>query len=527
MSSSTIHKVSALAARASFVEPLPASMQDQARRRLNLLARIMLPFVVLHVVLVVSGAMPPLPISVTAALVLVTVLLWVVTGLRRTFSTPFALSVGLFSQFAYSLVLSIPLSIYASTELGVVVEGPWTYIIMLAFPLIVPMSPRQLLRGLVASGLTVPLGTYLSHRALGTTPDMTGMIASIITPVFVVSIGWYGARIIYGVALAAAQAEDLGSYRLESLIGKGGMGEVWRARHRMLTRPAAIKLILLSERAGGSAETTAARFAREAQATALLQSPHTVQVYDFGTAEDGRFFYVMELLNGLDLEEFVEKHGPMEPARVIHIARQLCHSLAEAHARGLVHRDVKPANVFLCRYGRDTDFVKVLDFGLVLAASATSSGYPDPRLTDVGTAQGTPAYMAPETVTDPDNVGAGSDLYAVGCVLYWLLTGRLVFDRQTAMQAIVAHTTEAPIPPAKLSELPVPAALDALVMRLLEKSPRDRFASAGAVIEALDALAKTHPWSAQDSDAWWGLHRPAELRDVEWSAIEKARKSPC
>ena len=190
------------------------------------------------------------------------------------------------------------------------------------------------------------------------------LVSVSISPAFAVVLAYFGARMIYAISLDVSRARLLGAYQLESRIGAGGMGEVWRASHRMLVRPAAIKLIA-PHQLGDDAHAVLTRFEQEAQATALLRSPHTVEVYDFGRSDDGSFYYVMELLDGVDLQELVRTHGPLPASRVVHILRQACHSLAEAHAAGLVHRDIKPANIFVCRYGSDFDFVKVLDFGLV------------------------------------------------------------------------------------------------------------------------------------------------------------------
>ena len=234
----------------------------------------------------------------------------------------------------------------------------------------------------------------------------------------------------------------MGSYHLEDLLGKGGMGEVWKATHRFLARSAAVKLIMpsaLGAKDEAAAQVTLRRFEREAQTTASLRSPHTIELYDFGVSRDGTFYYVMELLDGLDLQTLVAKHGPQPPERVVFLLRQACHSLYEAHKAGLVHRDIKPANIFMCRYGTDLDFVKVLDFGIVKREQM--AGKEEAQLTAVGMISGTPAYLAPEMALAEGPTDGRADLYALGCVGYWLLTGQLVFDKANAMAMVVAHST--------------------------------------------------------------------------------------
>ncbi|MGH7659098.1 MAG: serine/threonine-protein kinase, partial [Gemmatimonadales bacterium] len=233
-------------------------------------------------------------------------------------------------------------------------------------------------------------------------------------------------RVLYGLRQQIAEASELGQYILEGRLGGGGMGEVWRARHRLLIRPAAIKLIRPEAVAAlsGDPELLMRRFEREARATAALKSPHTVQLYDFGVTEDGRLYYVMELLDGLDLDTLVRQDGPQPAERVVHIVRQVCSSLQDAHGNGLVHRDIKPANLVVNRSGTTFDFVKVLDFGLVKLKTARR-GEDDAiaRLSTDGSISGTPGFMAPEVVLGSAVTDHRVDIYALGCLAYWLLTG--------------------------------------------------------------------------------------------------------
>ena len=236
-------------------------------------------------------------------------------------------------------------------------------------------------------------------------------------------------------------------YDLEERIGSGGMGEVWRGRHETLSRPTAIKLIR-EDRIKGVATDHARRvlrrFEREAKATAALRSPHTIEVYDFGVTGDGHFFYAMEFLDGLDLQSLVQRFGPVPAERVVHLLIQACDSLADAHDHGMIHRDIKPANIFLCRLGPSRDHIKLLDFGLVQHDEAVTQCGP---LTEEGTTAGTPAYMAPETFVSENGVDNRSDIYALGCVAYWLAAGTLVFETDSSRAQIVEHVKTTPEPP--------------------------------------------------------------------------------
>ena len=285
-----------------------------------------------------------------------------------------------------------------------------------------------------------------------------------------------------------SREREMGSYRLGELLGRGGMGEVYRATHRMLARPAAIKLIrpeVLASSDDSMAQTATARFRREAEAAARLRSPHTVELYDFGVTEDGTLYLVMELLEGTNLELLVRQQGPQAPARVVEILRQVCESLEEAHSYGLVHRDIKPANIHLGRLGLHDDFVKVLDFGLV--RSIVGPGQ-DSLTGAAGMTPGTPAYMAPEMAHDR-TVDGRADLYSLGCVAYYLLTGKLVFEGETPLQTILKHLQQAPEPPSRRTERPIPAELETLVLACLAKRPDDRPRSAREVAERLAMMA--------------------------------------
>ena len=316
-----------------------------------------------------------------------------------------------------------------------------------------------------------------------------------------------GARAIYGLSADVAKAREMGSYRLVERLGQGGMGEVWRAKHRMLARPAAIKLIRPEALEGGGEHRDIAltRFTQEAHATASMRSPHTIELYDFGVSAEGTFYYVMELLDGFDLETLVQKFGPVPAARAVHLVRQVCHSLAEAHEHGLIHRDIKPANIYVCRYGRDLDFVKVLDFGLVKLGRDVDGDETHRQLTAAHVITGTPGYMAPEQALGGTESDARTDLYAVGCVAFWLLTGRPVFEGSTVMETVTQHARDEPPPPSSCTELPIPPALDAVILRCLAKRPEDRPQSADELAHTLADTCDVHTWTEARARDWWEL----------------------
>jgi serine/threonine-protein kinase len=314
-------------------------------------------------------------------------------------------------------------------------------------------------------------------------------------------------RVVTRLGREVAKERELGSYRLGELLGSGGMGAVYRATHRMLARPAAIKLIrpeVLAARDRKSASLAVARFKREADAAAKLRSPHTVELYDFGETEDGTLYFVMELLEGMDLETLVRKEGPLPQQRVIHILRQVCDSLDEAHASGLIHRDVKPANLHVGRVGLKHDFVKVLDFGLVKSVLPASE---DSMATAAGLTPGTPAYLAPEMALGEACDGR-ADLYALGCVAYYLLTGQLVFQAANGLQMITKHIQEAPVAPSQRTELDVAPELDRVVLACLAKKPENRPQSASELDRML-AEIEIEPWSEEAATQWWRTHQPA------------------
>jgi hypothetical protein len=390
----------------------------------------------------------------------------------------------------------------------------WVAVWTPLFTVVIPTRPRKAALVTLASVTSVPvvIGFMVVTRRTTFSPDAVQFFFWVVFPYLLVTIMAYvGARVVYALGTEVSRARELGSYRLVERLGQGGMGEVWRAKHRLLARPAAIKLIRLASATGGgqaAADDAIRRFEREAQTTARLRSPHTVELFDFGVADDGAFYYVMELLDGLDLETLVKRHGPIPVERAIHVLRQVCHSLAEAESCGLVHRDIKPANIFLCRYGGDYDFVKVLDFGIVKASHETTDTAAL-MFTRENVVQGTPAFIAPEQALSGSAIDGRADIYATGCVAYWLLTGQLVFTADTAMRLILHHAQTPPIPPSARVELPIPAAIDRLVMACLEKDPRARPQTAKELSRRLAEIGGLNAWTDERAREWWMTHEPA------------------
>ncbi|OFV86982.1 MAG: hypothetical protein A2V74_08095 [Acidobacteria bacterium RBG_16_70_10] len=306
-------------------------------------------------------------------------------------------------------------------------------------------------------------------------------------------------QVIYGLRAEIREARQLGQYTLEEKLGEGGMGSVYRARHAMLRRPTAIKL-LLPERAG---EAALARFEREVQLTASLSHPNTVSVFDYGRTPDGIFYYAMEYLEGTDLEALVRGDGPQPPARVVQVLQQVASALVEAHGIGLIHRDIKPENIILCERGGVPDVAKVVDFGLVRDLERGSEA----RLTQANVIQGTPLYLSPEAIRAPDSVDARSDLYGLGAVGYYLLTGQPVFTGATMVEVCSHHLHSRPLPPSERLRRPVPSRLEGLILACLEKDPARRPASAATLRDALRGLGDLGGWGERQAREWWDRWR--------------------
>jgi len=307
-------------------------------------------------------------------------------------------------------------------------------------------------------------------------------------------------RVIYGLQETARAAMKLGQYDLEAKLGEGGMGTVYLARHALLRRPTAVKM--LSPEAAG--EQAVKRFEREVKETARLTHPNVIEIYDYGHTPEGVFYYAMEYLDGLDLEEMVALHGTLPPGRVVYLMSQAAHALAEAHSVGLIHRDIKPANIMLCDRGGVADMVKVVDFGLVKDIQAPAA----PQLSQANTVTGTPHYMAPEAILSSDGIDGRADLYGLGCTAYFLLTGRTVFDGSSLVEVCAKHLHTQPVPPTAIDPS-IPPDLERVVLRCLAKDRADRHDDALALWHALRQCKSARDWDQERASAWWAEHGPS------------------
>lgn len=482
---------------------MPAELLRQAARRLALaafgVALVFAGSIVLNNLVVAAGwysfAHPAVKNLVAGLMVAVSVamgwiartgrltprrLLW--TGLVYEVVMSFGISLG---DHLEPLPPAVPLSMIS-----------WLCVWIALFPLVVPAPSRWALSAAFASASTWPVAYFIGRAAGNPAPSVP-----------IVALNFLEAYIAAGFALFTTvvmrRLHELGCYELVEKLDHGGMGEIWRARHRMLARPVAIKLIrpeLLGVRTPVEAAALVGRFQREAEATAALHSSHTVSLHDFGVTQEGVFYYVMELLEGLDLESLVKRFGAVPPERAVHLLTQACESLAEAHAEGLIHRDVKPANMITCHWGRKWDFVKVLDFGLV---KATWNLGEDDRLTTDGVITGTPAFMAPEAALGGRELDARVDIYGLGCVAYWLLTGQRVFTGHTALEVVLHHLKTAPEPPSRRVAWPIPESLEGLVLSCLAKDPESRPPSAEWLADRLAESPIAPLWTAQRAREWW------------------------
>jgi serine/threonine-protein kinase len=325
---------------------------------------------------------------------------------------------------------------------------------------------------------------------------LTALPEMIILMATAVAIAVFGSHKMRELHRKAHEAERIGQYRLKQVLGFGGMGTVYLAEHVLLRRPCAIKVIR-PDQAGDPRTFT--RFEHEVQATATLTHPNTVEVFDYGHTEDGTFYYVMEYLPGMNLEEMVEQYGPLPPARAVHLLRQVCQALREAHGIGLIHRDVKPGNIIACERGKVYDVAKLLDFGLV---KAFGPGSGDVRVTREGAVTGSPAFLSPEQARGRGQLDARSDIYNVGAVAYFLVTGQLPFDGESALEMLHAHAYEPLIPSRKFREA-VPADLQWVILHCLEKDPDRRYPDAATLEKALAACKGMEEWTPEKAEEWW------------------------
>lgn len=383
------------------------------------------------------------------------------------------------------LNLHVPATTVPEPELRPMVMLLAVTLLLYARSIFVPSSARRTL--LVSVVAALPLAVY----SLATETLRLG-VWKVMWLLAAVTIATAGSAVIYGLRREVRHARRLGQYTLEEKLGEGGMGVVYRARHALLRRPTAVKL-LKPDRVG---ESSLRRFEREVQLTAGLSHPNTVSVYDFGRTPDGVFYYAMEYLEGLSLEQLVADDGAQPPGRVLHVLRQVLGALAEAHGIGLVHRDVKPGNVILCERGGLPDVAKVVDFGLVKDLDAADG------LSHDGTLLGTPLYLAPEAIRSA-NADPRSDLYSLGAVGYFLLTGQHVFDGHTVIEICGHHLHTKPVPPSERLGRPLPDDLEKWILACLEKDPELRPRTAGEAAEALDRCSSAEDWTAEMARAWW------------------------
>jgi len=511
---------------------LPPDLVREASQRLGILALLGAALWVLGTVLghISLRAMSPpgdtrwrslvMPVDAIAAVsIVISLALFAYTRRRR--ESGISLDIGLGYMIAMALALGLMVHVGAVFQgerlpggRSVEPEITWIGALVLMFAAIVPTPPvKTLVAGLIAASMN-PLGMLIA-RAFGVWDfgAASNVLLMHYPDYLLVGVAVVISHVVTQLGRQVTRAREMGSYQLGEPLGRGGMGEVYRATHRMLARPAAIKLIRPESLGASDAEAArlaVMRFTREAEAAARLRSPHTVEVYDFGVTDDQTLYLVMELLDGMDLETLVSQYGALPAGRAIYLLRQACESLEEAHARGLVHRDIKPANIHVGQLALRHDFVKVLDFGLVKPMTGASTGHS--LETAAGLAPGTPGYMAPEMALG-GAVDGRADIYALGCVAYYLLTGRLVFEADNAFQMVVKHLEAAPVPPSRHAPHPVPAALDDVVLGCLAKEPAKRTQGAAELGRALATVAAAvEPWGEEQAARWWNARgtEPAE-----------------
>jgi eukaryotic-like serine/threonine-protein kinase len=374
-------------------------------------------------------------------------------------------------------------------------------IVMILYGVLIPNDPRTAARVI----LTMALGPFVVQGILAQMfAHSTAIMSKIVSGEYAVSnaifialgaaVAIFASHLFNNLRRDLHDAKRLGQYRLGGRLGEGGMGEVYLAEHQLLRRPCALKLINPDRQTNPLA---VARFEREVQSVAKLSHPNTIEIFDYGRTDDGVFYYVMEYLPGLTLSDLVRQFGPLPAGRAIYLTCQVCKSLAEAHKLGMVHRDLKPGNIFVAILGGECDFAKVLDFGLVKVTTPDA-----PELTVDCTVSGTPAFMAPEQATAAREIDGRADIYALGAILYFMLTGRPPFERDTPVALMVAHASEPVRPPSELG-VDVPNDLEAVVLKCLAKAPADRFADTRALAAALMSCRSAADWDGSRAERWW------------------------
>jgi serine/threonine-protein kinase len=414
-------------------------------------------------------------------------------------------AIGIGSAFATSAILAKELRPAAYTT--------FMYAAFTVFmrAIVVPSSGRR--TAIISTLVFVPVwlaGIAIARQTTQDIPSPAFIVGGLVIGIVPILLATVGSGIIYGLRRQVSQASQLGQYTLERKIGEGGNGAVYRAHHALLRRPTAIKL-LLPDRVGLD---NLDRFEREVQNMSQLTHPNTVAIFDYGRSPDGVFYYAMEYLGGIDLEHLVRRYGAQPSDRVIRILIQVCGALHEAHQAGLIHRDIKPANIILCERGTVLDVAKVVDFGLVKEITRDTAS-------STSIVLGTPAYVAPEAITDPDRITHAVDLYALGAVGYFLVTGKRVFEGKTAVDLCIQHVTQPPVPPSQITATTgraIAPGLEAILLTCLAKQPAERYRSAAALADALEAVAPSSDWTKRDAVAWWQRFRDRQAETTALSA---------
>ncbi|MCY2973757.1 MAG: serine/threonine-protein kinase [Planctomycetota bacterium] len=409
----------------------------------------------------------------------------------------------------YELVLEVQNFALIST----MPTSSWV-ILIFAYAFFLPNSWRRVLSVVLAMAALPIIATVFAimlHPDVRTAIfyDPSSAIEMLLVLAATIFAAVSGVRMITSLRSEASEAKQLGRYRLKEKIGSGGMGDVFLAEHMLMKRPCAIKVIR-PEKAGDP--RALARFEREVQATAQLAHWNSIYIYDYGRTDDGTFFYVMEYLTGMSVQEIVKKRGPMSPGRAVYLLRQICEALTEAHDQKLIHRDIKPANIIVTELGGAFDIAKLLDFGLVKPLLPTLNNE-DTDLTQAGSVTGSPMYMSPEQALGEQDTDQRTDIYSLGGVAFYMLAGRPPFDSGSSMRTMMAHVSETPVAPsiARLQSIyadlleskPISPELDQIVLKCLAKSPDERFQTTRELADALDALPEINYWNSKKATAWW------------------------
>jgi serine/threonine-protein kinase len=400
------------------------------------------------------------------------------------------------------------------------IVAPWMLLIF-TYALFIPNSLQRAativgIMGVIPVVILVYLQTRQQIGDLLARPEYSGFLsAQVLVLAITVMVAIVGVYTIGALRREAFAAKQLGQYRLKQRLGSGGMGEVFLAEHQMMKRPCAVKLIR-PEKAGDP--RMLARFEREVRATAKLSHWNSIDIYDYGRTADGTFYYVMEYLPGHNVGEIVEEYGPIPPARTVYLMDQVCGALTEAHGIGLVHRDLKPANIFCAYRGGVFDVIKLLDFGL---AKPTMGVDAELNLTMEGTITGSPLFMSPEQASAEENVDARSDIYSLGAVMYYMLTGQPPFNADNAIKVMIAHASQ-DVMPLRQINADIPPELEEVVLRCLEKDPDHRFQDIAALRTALLEVAFGDPWSSESAAAWWSCNGCPERKKLAAELVEAA-----